>query len=304
MSKTTSRLLILIVAAALALSAMAQQPISQTTYNSPLAALLAAKGILSSSDLALINQATSPADADARLARLLVEKGLISQQELANTVSYANDSGPRLVNAMVQSGQVQPPSAPTGAPPEKAGPAGISAVAPLRVLSIDPPKQTGLIPDIRMGSGANLKLYGFFKASAIEDTASSGGGTFGDQDWPLPLLIGGDTGPTSDPSFHIKARSFRVGGQFNWVPKNSDWVITGKVEADFEGDYTDVSNRNISGSVRSQFSLRLAYMRLDHKIGDLPWFAEFGRGLVSARFIHSPQLVRNHRLGRRYGLTL
>ena len=48
------------------------------------------------------------------------------------------------------------------------------------------------------------------------------------------------------------------------------------MEGDFEGDYTDVNNRNISGDARSQFSLRLAWVRLDHKIGDLPWFAEFG----------------------------
>jgi hypothetical protein len=80
----------------------------------------------------------------------------------------------------------------------------------VRVLPIAIPKQGGLIPDIHLGSGANLKLYGFFKASAIEDTASSGGPTFGDQDWPLPLLIGGDTGPTSDPNFHLKAH--RQGG--------------------------------------------------------------------------------------------
>jgi hypothetical protein len=274
MSKTTFRLLILIVATALALSAMAQQQISQTTYNNPLAVLLESKGILSSSDLTLINQATSPADADARLARLLVEKGLISQEELANT-AYTDGSGPRLVNAVVQSGQVQPPSAPTGVPSERVGPAGISAVAPLRVLPIDVPKQAGMIPDIHLGSGANLKIYGFFKASAISDTASSGGATFGSQDWPLPLLLG-NTGPTSDPQVHIKARQFRIGAQSEWVPKGTDFTITGKVEADFEGDYTDVSNRNISGSARSQFSLRLAYMRLDHKIGDLPWFAEFG----------------------------
>ena len=274
MSKTMFRLLILIVAAALALSAMAQQQISQTTYTNPLAALLESKGILSSSDLALINQAASPADADARLARLLVDKGLISQEELANT-AYTDGSSPRLVNAVVQSGQIQPSSAPTGAPPERVGPAGISAIAPLRVLPIDIPKQAGMIPDIHLGSGANLKIYGFFKARAISDTASSGGATFGSQDWPLPLLLG-NTGPTADPQVHIKARQFRIGAQSEWVPKGTDFTITAKVEGDFEGDYTDVSNRNISGSDRSQFSLRLAYMRLDHKIGDLPWFAEFG----------------------------
>ena len=229
----------------------------------------------------MINQAASPAEADARLAQLLVDKGLISQQEYASSVAPLPVSmyspGPRLVNAVLQGSQMQPPSTPMGTPPQSAGPVQIPAVAPVRVLPIDLPKQGGLIPDLRLGSGANLKLYGFFKASTIEDTASSGGPTFGDQDWPLPLFIGGDTGPTSDPQFHIKARSTRAGGLFEWVPRNSDFTITAKVEADFEGDYTDVSNRNISSVRSSQFDLRMAYMRLDHKLGDLPWFAEFGQ---------------------------
>ncbi|MFY9904423.1 MAG: hypothetical protein WBD45_04155 [Terriglobales bacterium] len=280
------RLLLLTSAFALALSAMAQQQETPTTRNNPLAMLLQSKGILTPAEVAMVNQATSPEEADARLARLLVDKGLISQQEYAATVApvpvsmYAQ--GPRLVNAVeitpqTTGSQMQPPSAPTGTPPQAAGPIQISAVAPVRVLPVDLPKQGGLIPDIRLGSGANLKLYGFFKASTIEDTASSGGPTFGDQDWPLPLFIGGDTGPTSDPQFHIKARSTRAGAQFEWVPRHSDFTITAKVEADFEGDYTDVSNRNISSVRSSQFDMRMAYMRLDHKLGNLPWFAEFGQ---------------------------
>jgi hypothetical protein len=156
-----------------------------------------------------------------------------------------------------------------------AAPAVIPAVAPLRVLPIDLPKQGGLIPTLKLGSGVSLSPYGFFKASAVSDTASSGGPTFGSQDWPLPLLLG-DTGPTSDPQVHIKARQFRIGAQAEWVPKDSDFTITGRVEGDFEGDYTDVNNRNISGSARSQFSLRLAWVRLDKKLGEVPWFAEFG----------------------------
>jgi hypothetical protein len=132
-----------------------------------------------------------------------------------------------------------------------------------------------MIPDLKLGSGAGIKVYGFYKASAVSDTASSGGPTFGSQDWPLPLLLA-DTGPTSDPQVHVKARQFRIGAQTEWVPKGSDFTITGRIEGDFEGDYTDVNNRNISGSARSQFSLRLAWMRVDHKIGNLPWFASFG----------------------------
>jgi hypothetical protein len=54
-------------------------------------------------------------------------------------------------------------------------------------------------------------------------------------------------------------------------------VITARVEADFEGDYTDVSNRNISSDRSSQFDLRMAYMRLDHTIAGVPFFWEFGQ---------------------------
>jgi hypothetical protein len=298
MQTTVSRLTLLISAVALALSAMAQQQENQTTQNSPLVLLLQAKGILSSGEVAMLNQASTPEEANARLAQLLVQKGLISQQEYTATVAPVGmfSSGPRLINAVQQSSNMQPSSGPSRSPAAAQGPPMISAVAPLRVLPIDVPKQGGLIPDIHLGSGANLKLYGFFKASAIEDTASSGGPTFGDQDWPLPLLIGGDTGPTSGSQFHVKARSFRVGSQFNWVPKNSDWTITGKVEADFEGDFTDVSNRNISSARSSQFGVRLAYMRLDHKLGDLPWFAEFGQdwSLISSSL---PNLFETTGLG-------
>jgi hypothetical protein len=283
MKKAVSRLILLTSAVALALSAMAQQQENHPPSNNALAVLLQSKGILSSGEVAMINQASSADEANARLAQLLVEKGLISRQEYSSTVTPVSmdSSALRLSDAVLHTttvSQSQSATTPTGTPPASTGPPIISAVAPLRVLPIDVPKQGGLIPDIRLGSGAKMKIYGFFKASAIEDTASSGGPTFGSQDWPLPLLIGGDTGPTSDPQFHIKARSFRIGSQFEWVPKNSNMTITGKVEADYEGDYTDVNNRNISGVRSSQFGLRLAYMRLDTKLGDtLPWFAEFGQ---------------------------
>ena len=120
-------------------------------------------------------------------------------------------------------------------------------------------------------------MYGFFKASAVEDTASSGGPTFGSNDFPLPLLLG-DTGPTSDPQVHIKARSFRIGSQFEWAPKNSDLVLTGKVEADYEGDFTNANSVNISSVRNGQFRTRVAWGRVDAKLGGtLPWFALFGQ---------------------------
>ncbi len=302
MKKAVSRLIVLTSAVALALSAMAQQQENHPPNNNALALLLQSKGILSSSELAMINQASSADEANARLAQLLVEKGLISRQEYSSTVAPVSmeSSDLHLSNAVLHTTTVtktQSATTPTGTPPASTGPPIISAVTPLRVLPIDAPKQGGLIPDIKLGSGAKMKIYGFFKASAIEDTASSGGPTFGDQDWPLPLLIGGDTGPTSGAQFHVKARSFRIGSQFEWVPKNSNMTITGKLEADYEGDFTEVNNRNISSVRSSQFGLRLAYMRLDTKLGDtLPWFAEFGQdwSLISSSL---PSLFESTGLG-------
>ena len=78
-------------------------------------------------------------------------------------------------------------------------------------------------------------------------------------------------------------------------------TITGKVEADYEGDYTGVSNRNISSARSSQFGLRLAYVRLDDKLGGtLPWFAEFGQdwSLISSSL---PSLFETTGLGLAMG---
>ena len=307
MRKTVSRLILLTSALVLALPVLAQQPENRSPNNNPLAVLLQSKGILSPSEVAMINQASSPEDANARLAKLLVEKGLISSQEYTATVTPTvkatvtaaslDSSKARLSDAVLHTSSVAAaaPEARPATPPAPPVPPIIAAVAPVRALPIDIPKQGGMIPDIDLGSGANMKIYGFYKASAISDTASSGGPTFGAQDWPLPLLLA-DTGPTSGPEFHLKARSFRIGLLTEWVPKNSGFTITGRVEGDFEGDFTDVNNRNIGAVRGSQFSLRLAWMRLDHKIGNLPWFALFGQDW-SAMSSSLPSLFETTGLG-------
>ena len=135
-----------------------------------------------------------------------------------------------------------------------------------------------------------MKIYGFFKASAASDTASSGGPTFGSQDFPLPLLLA-DTGPTSDPQVHLKARSFRIGSQIEWVPKNSDFTITGRLETDYEGDYTDVNNRNIGGARSSQLSLRLAYDAARSQNRRRELVRRIRPGLDAARLIHAAQHI-------------
>jgi hypothetical protein len=270
-------------------SVFAQQQADTKPAVNPLVRVLQAKGILTPEEVAQISQALSAGDADRRLANLLLMKGVISQADYDQTVgapammnaSTAAASSSTAVAAVyrvpINNGVHSGASAAPARTPPPEGPTVIPAVTPVRVLPIDVPKQGGLIPDIKLGSGASLKLYGFFKASAVEDTASSGGPTFGSNDFPLPLLLA-DTGPTSDPQFHIKARSFRIGSQFEWAPKNSDLVLTGKVEADYEGDFTNANSVNISSVRNGQFRTRLAWARVDTKLGGtLPWFALFGQ---------------------------
>src|SRR6267378_1531974 len=276
--------------------ALAQQPAGNNSAVNPLVRVLQAKGILTDEEVAQLSQASSASDANQRLAKLLLIKGVISQADYDQSVavpgmmnaSSTAVTAPTAIAAVYRvpinnGANVAPVSsvALSGTRPSdqaaSAAPAVVPAVAPLRVLPIDVPKQGGLIPDIKLGSGANMKLYGFFKASAVSDTASSGGPTFGSQDFPLPLLLV-DTGPTSDPQVHIKARSFRIGSQFEWVPKNSNIVVTGRVEADYEGDFTNQNSVNISSPRNGQLRTRLAWARLDTKVADsLPIFAEFGQ---------------------------
>jgi hypothetical protein len=262
---------------------------SSAALSPALLGILVMKGVLTSAEANTLRDVPSASGA-SQLLNLLKEKGVVTDADLvqANLAPTASLNLATATASSPQGGQAAPK------PPE---PAVIPAVAPLRVLPIDIPKQGGLIPDIKLGSGASMKVYGFFKASAVSDTTSSGGATFGSQDWPLPLLVGGDTGPTKDPQVHIKARSFRIGTQAEWVPKDSNITLTGRIEGDFEADYTDVNNRNISSYRSSQFGLRVAWARLDTKLGGtLPWFAEFGQDwlLVSTTL---PNLFETSGLG-------
>ncbi|PYY13605.1 MAG: hypothetical protein DMG61_12790, partial [Acidobacteria bacterium] len=188
------------------------------TLRSGLLGLLVTKGVITSTEANTLLSAPA-SDVTPNLLKLLKDKGLVSEADLAQLSSAATPiSVQPAVSAVIQTPQspagTQAPTQATTPPP----PSVVPAVAPLRVLPIDTPKPSGVIPDIKLGSGANIKFYGFYKATAISETASSGGPTFGSQDWPLPLLLA-DTGPTSDPQVHLKARAFRIGMQTEWVPK-------------------------------------------------------------------------------------
>ena len=254
--------------------------------NDPLLRLLQSKGIVSATEAQEITGA-DPVQQRVRLAEVLHRKGLLSESEMQEVVGVAPTNGwnspaagwgaPTLTAALPISPAPAPaPSAPPATPaPAAAAPTPVKAatpavnqtgfvpaVAPLRVLQVDPIKKDGLIPDIKLGSGARLKLYGFVKASAIYDSSSPSG-----TDMPLPYL-NGDTGDTVDPEFHVRARAMRLGSQFEWPDASGRNVFTGKFETDFEGSFTRALNRNISTVRSSQMSLRLAYGRLDHNFSD------------------------------------
>lgn len=306
-------LLTAVAAVWMAVPAFAQGQDHQGTAP-PLVQLLQSKGILSPEEAAQLSQASSADEANAKLAGLLVAKGLISQDDYNRMVVSAPEAAPaqvttggsggHMLNTFIHIGTNSTPAPATSDPFTYGAPAEggvIPAIAPIRVLPIDIPKDPkGLIPDIKLGSGAMLSPYGFIKATAIYDSTNSGGTTFGNNDFPLPLLLG-DTGPDGGSQFHVKARSSRLGTNFYWPKGNSDLVMTGKVEFDFEGDYTTVNNRNVSSVRSSQASIRLAWVRMDGRIANLPVFAEFGQDWTLLASSTLPDIVETTQLMAFFG---
>ncbi len=270
----------------------------------PLIQLLESKGILNSQDVVALAAAADAQEQRRLLVSLLRQKGLISREEqealggkpepvLLATTSLANVALPPIPQSgKLQSSDVAKPAAPK--PP--AAPAVIAAVAPLRLLPVDPVKREGIVPDIKLGSGARLKPYGFVKASAIYDSSSPSG-----TDMPLPYL-NGDTGSTVDPEFHVRARNMRIGTQFEWLDFSPKWAITGRFEADFEGNFSRTLNRTISTIRSSMFSVRTAWGRLDRLVNDkLDWFILFGQDWTPFGSSTIPNLVETTGLGLGYG---
>ncbi|HUJ41671.1 MAG TPA: hypothetical protein VLW54_14110 [Candidatus Acidoferrales bacterium] len=282
----------------------AQQAPAQAGPNAnTMVEIFVAKGYLTAEEAAEIRKAPNPAEANQRMLQVFLAKGMLTPEEYARasggTAPAGGGGGARVVNAAASASPAAVPGASAPGPAEKrklaewptspamagtdpsdgtaADASVIPAIAPPRVLPIDVPRNPrGIIPDIKLGSGAMINLYGFLKATAIYDTTNSGGAVVGSNDFPLPLLQG-DTGSSSGSQFRIKARSTRVGANFYWPLGGPDITLTGKIEFDFEGDYTAVNNRNVSSSRSSQPSLRFAWMRMDAKWGEVPVFAEFGQ---------------------------
>jgi hypothetical protein len=110
------------------------------------------------------------------------------------------------------------------------------------------------------------------------------------------------TGPTEDPEFHVKARSTRLGANFEWLDPSPNVTITGRVEGDFEGNFSEVDNRDVTSIRSNSFQLRLAYVRLDYAANDkTDIYFEGGQdwGLFSSSVL--PNLLETTFLGAFYG---
>src|ERR1044072_9230636 len=255
----------------------------------PLVRVLQAKGILTETEARAITANASPAEQRDRLAAWLRDKGVISATEFEAVRAPSSSPLPEMKTTTAVYKTTTPPPV---TPEPQATPAVIAAVAPVRLQGIDAPKREGLIPDIKLGTGARLKFYGIFKTSVIHDSSSPQG-----NDFPLPLLAQ-DTGPNNSPEFHLRARGLRLGANFEWVDPAPKTTITGKIEFDFEGDFPRVNNRNVSSIRSSQPSLRLAWVRIDRRFSDNnSAFALFGQDW--SPFVSStlPNMIENTNFG-------
>ena len=259
----------------------------------PLVRVLISKGVLNETEGRAISASGTPSEQRDRLATVLRDKGLLSaaEYEAVRTVALTEEKTKTLTYLPENAGPATEEVARETQTPAPA-PTVIAAVAPVRLLGIDSPKREGLIPDIKLGSGARVKLYGFFKTSIVHDSSSPLG-----NDFPLPLLAG-DTGPNSSPEFHLKARAFRFGANFEWLDPAPKTVITGKIEFDFEGNFTRVNNRNISSIRSSQPSIRLAWVRIDRRFSEnVTGFALFGQDWTPFVSSTLPNTIENTNFG-------
>jgi hypothetical protein len=244
--------------------------LSQTNINAALLQMLVSKGILSSSEANSLAGANS-AVSTQQLLLLLQQKGLLSASDMASlgggSIERANEhltADISLNNSLsllpATGGQAAAAQAkPKEAPP--AGPTVVAAIAPLRVLPVDPPAKNS-VEGLTIG-GVRLRPYGFIKATMAYDSYDPTG-----DDFPRPGFTAADSGPNNNPEFHIKARATRFGTRYEWPDSSGKLTLTGTVEADYEGNFSRADNRNVSSLRSNALQLRLAFGRLDYAASD------------------------------------
>ena len=225
--------------------------------------------------------------------------GLLLAMVVTAPVVAATDDAAAANDGPSAAPQAAAAAAPAPAPP--AAPAVIPAIAPLRVLPVDPPKRDGLVPAFKMGP-VKMTPYGFIKATAVHDTSSPNGDDFPFIGLFLTSSSALNTGPTKDPEFHIKARATRIGANFEWPDASPKLTFTGRVEGDFEGNFSEVDNRDVSSIRSNGFQLRLAYVRMDYAASDkTDLYFEGGQDWSIFGSSALPNLLETTFLGAYYG---
>ena len=269
--------------------------------------VLVMKGVLAPAEANAIRNAAPEAEFQL-LVEALSRKGLLSAADLsAATTPAAQPSAP----AAAPVAAAQPVSASLASPePEPAAqtkpaaapaPSVVPAIAPLRVLPVDPPKKDGLNAAFKMGA-VKMTPYGFIKATAAHDSSSPNGDDFPFVGLFLTSTSATNTGPTQDPEFHIKARSTRIGANFEWPDISPKLTFTGKIEGDYEGNFSEVDNRDVSSIRSNSFQLRLAFARMDYAASDkTDLYLEFGQDWTLFGSSALPSILETTFLGAYYG---
>jgi hypothetical protein len=270
-------------------------PVAGNANVTALLGVLVMKGVLEPSEANAIRNAAPDAELQL-LLEALARKGVVSAADLSAAATPSPAAQPA-VAAAAPAAQAAP--VPKEAKP--AGPAVVAAIAPLRVLPVDPPVKDGLKAAFTMGP-VKMTPYGFLKATAVYDDSNPNG-----DDMPFPGLFLAtptitSTGPTKDPNFHLKARSARIGANFEWPDIANKLTLTGRLEGDFEGNFTEVDNRDVSSIRSSQFSIRNAWVRMDYAASDkTDIFFEGGQDWTLFGSSALPNLLETTALGYWYG---
>jgi len=237
--------------------------------NAVLLNLLVSKGVLTSGEAASLSSATGSTGTQ-QLLLLLKQKGVISDSDVASMqAALSSRPGEHTLSEALPSDAVLTAQAATGSqnapaaakPKEASGPTVIPAIAPLRVLPVDPPAK-GSVEGISLGA-VRMRPYGFIKATMAYDSSDPRG-----DDFIVPGFLNSDTGPNKNPEFHIKARATRMGSRFEWPDMSGKMTVTGQIEADYEGNFSRADNRNVSSIRSNALQLRLAYGRIDYAASD------------------------------------
>lgn len=282
--------------------------LTSSTNDSNVTALLGVlvmKGVLAPSEANAIRSA-SPTSQFQALVEALSRKGVLNAADLAAATSPAAQPSTRAavpetaISTSLASVETQPSAQPAPVPPPPA-PSVVAAIAPLRVLPVDPPKKDGLNAAFKMGP-VKMTPYGFLKATGVYDSSQPNG-----DDMPFPGLFLSstsilNTGPTKDPEFHLKARSSRIGANFEWPDISPKLTLTGRIEADFEGNFSEVDNRDVSSIRSSMFSFRQAWVRMDYAASDkTDIYFEGGQDWTLFGSSALPNILETTALGYWYG---